>query len=399
MTGDAAARRIVTSEELASPLMPYVDAVAWINAHFGPLPSMVVELAESLGLVLAEDIVAGDDIPNFDNSAMDGYAVRVADLVDGLPLAVGSAVAPGVATKVMTGQPIPTGADAVVPWEDAALLDDGRVEITAPGRAGQYIRPRGSDIEEGELVISSGTILGPVEIGVAAALGRGRLRVVPRPRVAVLSTGDELVGVDEAVGVGRVRDSNGPLLAAMAEVMGASVTATAAAVDDPEEIAATLRTLAATGDLVITSGGASVGEKDWLRTILAAEGELALWRVAMRPGKPVAIGRLGGASVIILPGNPGAVVACSHVVLGRAIRSLAGRPGDPSSVPGTLGADVEGDAARTVIHPVTLEGTTVLPAEAKTSQSLSNALGQDGWLIVPPGGLLAGDPVDVEVLP
>ena len=400
MTGASSARRTVSSEELAAPLLAYGEAVEWVRNHFTSLPARQTALADCLGLVLAEDLVADDDIPNFDNSAMDGYAVRSSDGGEGMgSFVVGDQIAEGVAVKVMTGQPIPEGADAVVPWEDAVVGGDSRVSVAMPISPGQFVRRRGSDVPEGTRVLTSGATIGPIEIGMAAALGCSELFVVPRPKVGILSTGDELVAVGDVLGRGRVRDSNGPMLVATAIRLGAEVTGTAVAADDPTAISEALQRLAQKADVVVSSGGASVGERDWLRSILEQEGELALWRVAMRPGKPVAIGRIAGASVIVLPGNPGAVAACSHVVLGRAIRSLAGASADPVAVTGVLAEPIEGDAVRTVIHPVTMVGTAVHPAQGKSSQSLSNAIGIDGWVIVPPGGLTAGVTVDVEAMP
>ncbi len=400
MSTRSSMRREVSTEELEAPLLSYGDAVAWIAQHFIPLPARAMPLAACLGTVLMEDVVAVDDIPNFDNSGMDGYAVRSSDCAGPATLLeVGEVIAPGSAVKVMTGQPIPDGADAVVPWEATISRDDGRIEVTAPIDAGQFVRLRGSDIAEGTPVLGAGTTVGPVEIGIAAALGRTELLVVAKPRVGVLSTGDELVGVTEELGRGRVRDSNGPMLVAAATQLGAEVTGVAVAPDDPAAISAALHRLAEDADLVVSSGGASVGERDWLRSILASEGELALWRVAMRPGKPVAIGRIAGAVVVVLPGNPGAVAACSHVVLGRALRAMAGGLIEPSTVTGVLEEDLDGDAERTVIHPVRIDGGAVRPAASKSSQSLSNAVGMDGWLIVPPGGLKAGVVVEVEALP
>lgn len=397
MSAAAEHRRVVTRRELDEPLLAYDEAVQRIVESFEPLPATEVALSDALGLVLASDVVAHDEIPAFDNSAMDGWAVRSADLAAGsAELRMADEVVPGAAVKVMTGQPIPDGADAVVPWERASSPADGRFVAEGPVEPGRFVRRAGEDLHAGDLVLQAGAVIDAVAVGLAAAVGAARLLVHPRPAVGVLSTGDELVDVTEPIGRGRVRDANGPLLSAIAAAAGASVTAAERVPDDPEQIAAALHRLAAVSDLVVTSGGASVGEKDWLRTVLEREGELSFWRIAMRPGKPVASGRVDDTAVIVLPGNPGSVVACSHVVVARAIRCLAGRPAEPTTFPSTLAEEIEGDPARTVVHPVRRHEDLVVPADVRSSQVLSNALGADGWVIVPPGGLSAGAAVEVE---
>jgi molybdopterin molybdotransferase len=403
-------RRTVTSSELDAPLMSYADALETVRAAFLPLAPTRVPLTEAAGLVLAADVVSGDDIPAFDNSAMDGYAVRSADVapaVDGVgaehgtttvELAVADEPGPGVAAKVMTGFPVPDGADAVVPWERAEALDGGaRIRLTEVVAAGTFVRRRGEDVHAGDTVLRAGAVLGPVEIGLLAAVGAATVWVHPRVRVGVLSTGDELVGVDEPVGRGRVRDANAPMLAAACTALGATVTGTRRVGDDPDAIASALEELAEHADLVVSSGGASVGEHDWLRTVLERSGPLSFWRVALRPGKPVAVGRVADTPVVVLPGNPGSVLACTHVFVARAVRGLAGRRSDPDEVPGTLAESVQGDPARTVVHPVRVVDGRVHPAAVRSSQVISNAVGSDGWLIVAPGGLAAGTEVRVEL--
>ena len=391
-------RRRVGRDELDEPLLSYDEAIVRIVGSFTPLAPAEVDLASCLGSVLADDLVAADDIPSFDNSAMDGYAVRSEDLSAGpATLEVAHRVGPGLATKIMTGQPVPDGADAIVPWERAEPDGDDRVRAEGPVEAGRFVRRRGEDLHEGDTVLRAGSVLDPVAIGLAASVGCSALRVQPRPRVGVLSTGDELVDVSEPVGRGRVRDANGPLLAAIVERAGATVTGRRRTPDDPDAISDALRQLAAEADLVVTSGGASVGEKDWLRVVLERDGELGFWRIAMRPGKPVALGRIDDTPVIVLPGNPGSVVACSHVVVSRALRRLAGRDPEPDTVAATLGAGVVGDAQRTVVHPVRRDGDVAHPVVVRSSQVLSNALGADGWVIVPPGGVPAGETVRVEL--
>ena len=394
-------RREVTAEELAAPLLAYGDAVERIADAFDPLESRPVPLDEAAGLVLAEDVVAADDVPAFDNSAMDGFAVRSADLVDAPvgELVVGDLVGPGMATTVMTGQPIPDGADAVVPWEQVERLESGRIRVLEPVPAGRSIRPRAGDVAAGSTVLRAGARVGPAEVGLLAAVGCDPVAVHPRPRVGLLSGGDELVDVADPVGPGRVRDVNTPLLGAVVRGEGAAVVGVERVPDDLDAVVAGLRRLAGASDLVVTSGGASVGEHDFLRVALEQAGELAFWRIAMRPGKPVALGRIDGTPVIVLPGNPGSVLACAHVVVARALRRLAGREAAPPTVPAVLADAIEGDPQRTVVHPVRLRDGVAVPAAARSSQVLSNAIGHDGWVIVPPGGVEGDLPVQVELTP
>ena len=234
-------------------------------------------------------------------------------------------------------------------------------------------------------------------MGLLAAVGCDPVVVHPRPRVGLLSGGDELVDVAEAVGPGLVRDVNTPMLAAVVRGEGATVAGVERVPDELDAVVAGLRRLAGASDLVVTSGGASVGEHDFLRVALEQAGELAFWRIAMRPGKPVALGRIDGTPVIVLPGNPGSVLACAHVVVARALRRLAGRDAAPPTAPAVLADAIEGDPQRTVVHPVRLRGGMAVPAAARSSQVLSNAIGHDGWVIVPPGGVAADRPVQVEL--
>lgn len=392
-------RRRVTREELDSPLLGYDEAIAHVAASFVPLEPVTVEAEHAAGLVLARNVVAHDDVPAFDNSAMDGYAVSSArGAGPGVELELAERVdRDGVATKVMTGQPIPEGADAVVPWEHTTDLPDGRIRLEHSVSAGQFVRPCGGDVVAGSTVLDAGAQLAAVELGVLAAVGATSVVAHPRPRVGLLSSGDELVAADQATGPGTVRDVNTPLLQAACVGYGAQVTGRRRCPDDPDTVAAALHELAAEADLIVTSGGASVGEKDWLRVVLEREGGIDFWRVALRPGKPVALASVDSTPVIMLPGNPGSVLACAHVFVARALRRLAGRDAAPRSVPAALGADLEGDPERTVVHPVRIEGSVAHPLPVRSSQVLSNAIGLDGWLIVPLGGLRAGAAVRVEL--
>ncbi|MGZ4120426.1 MAG: molybdopterin molybdotransferase MoeA [Actinomycetota bacterium] len=399
-------KRTVTAEELQRPLVPYRDALAQIVGAFAALEPVDVAVEDALGLVTPEPIIAPIDVPGFANSAMDGYAINSRDtseppvvlrLVDDLPAGSDPTIdiAPGTAATIMTGAPLPPGADAVVPWEDTERRD-GEVAVLVKIPPGKHVRPAGEDLRAGSVVIEAGSELRPIHIGVLASLGLAKVLVIRRPRVAILSTGDELAAPGEALKPGHVYDSNRALLAAMCARAGADVVASALIGDEPDAIAAWLRDAARTADLIVTTGGASVGEHDWIRAILESEGDLALWRIAIKPGKPVAFGRIDGTPVLGLPGNPGSAFVGMHVFVARAIRTMAGRAVEPSSVRARLGAAVKGSPSRTMFCRVRLDGDIAVPLPAQSSVVLSNIIPADGFAIVPPGGLPDGAEVTVE---
>jgi molybdopterin molybdotransferase len=401
-------KREVTDEELRRPLLPYLDALEQIVSAFAPLPPEDVPLERARGLILAEAIVSDIDVPGFDNSAMDGYAIRSADtarqpvvlqLVDDLPAGSDPKVViqEGTAATIMTGAPLPPGADAVVPWEDTERRD-GVVAVLVRVAPGKHVRPAGEDIRAGDQVITAGTELRAIHLGVIASLGRTHVRAHRRPRVAILSTGDELAAPGDALKPGQVYDANHMLLAAMCEQAGADVDATALIGDEPDVIAAWLTQAGRHADLIVTTGGASVGEHDWIRAILEKEGDLTLWRIAIKPGKPVAFGRMDGTPVLGLPGNPGSAFVGMHVFVARAIRTMAARPVEPASVRARLGAAVKGSPSRTLFCRVRLDGGVADPLPAQSSVVLSNLIPAHGFAIVPPGGLPEGADVTVEMI-
>ena len=283
----------------------------------GRLAAEDVPLREAAGWVLAEEVRATTDVPGFTNSAMDGYAVLAQDVAAAgpanpvrLPLRgeVRAGVAPphplqaGTAIRIMTGAPVPAGADAVVRVEDTAE-EDGAVLVRASVSAGTSLRAAGSDLRAGDLVAAPGRVLSPGVIGVCAAAGRTSLRCLRRPSVMVLTTGDELRDVGEPLGPGQIVNTNRYTLAAAVEEAGGLVLDAGVAPDEREEIAAALRQADA-ADLVISSGGVSMGTYDLVRDLLAQEGRIDFWQVALRPGKPLAFGSVRGVPLIGLPGNP-----------------------------------------------------------------------------------------------
>nr|WP_232374266.1 gephyrin-like molybdotransferase Glp [Pseudomonas chlororaphis] len=318
--------------------MPVEEALARLLEMAEATPIVERErlsLAAAQGRVLADDLISTLDLPPWPNSAMDGYALRVADWA-GEPLLVSQRIfagqapeplAPGTCARIFTGAPVPAGADCVEMQENAAVQADGRVTFTEPLSAGQNIRPQGQETTVGECVLAAGTQLGPIELGLAASLGRAELDVVRRVRVAVLSTGDELIEPGQALGPGQIYNSNRVLLCSWLQRLGCEV------VDGgilPDDLALTRRRLAelADVDLILSTGGVSVGEADFLGVALREEGELALWKLAIKPGKPLTFGHFRGVPVIGLPGNPAstlvtfALLARPYILRRQGVREL-----------------------------------------------------------------------------
>ena len=307
------------------------EALAEILSHVQPLEPEPVPVLEAMGRVLAEEIVSDINIPPFDNSAMDGYAVRAVDVAMASPempvplKVVGSvaagyvtdaSVAPGTAIRIMTGAPLPEGATAVVPYEDTSDFDRpkedrllrpaDRIEVRQPVAPRDHVRPAGEDLRFGELVMAPGRVIRPQEIGVLASLGRPTVLVHRRPRVAILATGDELLEIHEPLRPGKIRNSNEYTNAALVTRTGGEPLRLGIARDTKGDLVTKIRSgLAQGADLFLTSGGVSVGDYDVVKDVLGAEGEMQFWRVNMKPGKPLAFGLLADSVPLIgLPGNP-----------------------------------------------------------------------------------------------
>jgi len=308
------------------PLKALDDAQAELLAHAAPLQGTdTVTTFNADGRVLAQDCISALQVPPQDNSAMDGYAVRCADVAavgTELPvsqrIAAGSAgesLAPGTAARIFTGAPVPAGADAILMQEDCEALPAadgeqglGQVRINAAPRVGQWIRRAGEDITRGAVVLAAGTRLSPAELGLAASIGLHQLQVARRPRVALFSTGDELVMPGEVppeqMRAGAIYNSNRFFLRAMLLRLGCEVTDFGIVPDRRDATITALRDASAAHDLILTSGGVSVGEEDHIKPAVETLGTLDLWQIAMKPGKPFAYGRIGAAHFMGLPGNP-----------------------------------------------------------------------------------------------
>lgn len=310
-----------------APLLSLDDALSKLLAHASPvLSTEQVPVGDADGRVLAQDLVSALHVPPQDNSAMDGYAVRCADVGQRLGVelpitqripagASGTPLAPGSAARIFTGAPVPAGADAVLMQEDcAALAPTGvantpqRIQINSIPEPGQNIRRAGEDIARGDKVLTRGQRLGPAELGLAASMGMADLTVVRRPRVALFSTGDELVMpgtvAPQDMAPGAIYNSNRYFLSALLRRMGCAVTDMGIVPDQREATEQALQSAAQTHDVILTSGGVSVGEEDHIKPAVQALGTLDLWQIAMKPGKPFAYGRVGNAHFLGLPGNP-----------------------------------------------------------------------------------------------
>jgi molybdopterin molybdotransferase len=302
------------SEPEKSGLIPVEEAMARLMSMAEAAPIRERErvlLADAQGRVLADDLVSSLDLPPWPNSAMDGYALRLADWTgEALPVSqrifAGQApdpLTPGTCARIFTGAPVPEGADCVEMQENAVVLPDGSVRFIEPMLAQQNIRPKGQETTVGDKVLDAGTVMGPIEMGLAATTGLGELDVVRRPRVAVLSTGDELIEPGQPLGPGQIYNSNRVLLCSWLKRLGCDVVDAGILADDLEKTRAALGAVNDV-DLILSTGGVSVGEADFLGKVLREEGELSLWKLAIKPGKPLTFGHFRGVPVIGLPGNP-----------------------------------------------------------------------------------------------
>jgi molybdenum cofactor synthesis domain-containing protein len=313
------------------PMIPVEEAQRIVLAHVEPLPAEEIAFHEALGRVLARDVYALEDVPPFAASAKDGFAVRAADglqprrLLGDQPAGVisGLRVEPGTAVRITTGAPLPEGADAVVMVEYTEVTGD-IVRLTRAVEPGDDVRPPGQDISRGQLVLAAGAPIGPAEIGLLAAVGHTWVVVHQRPAVATMSTGDELVEPGETPGPGQIRDSNRYTLAAAAVRAGAQVVDLGHAPDTVDALAAHIRNGLKEADVVVTSGGVSMGELDLVKPLLEEIGTVHFGRVHIKPGKPVTFATVDGKPFFALPGFPVSSLVAFEVFVRPALRKMAG---------------------------------------------------------------------------
>ena len=381
-------------------LLPMEAALERLLALADAAPIEQIEqvvLAEADGRVLAEPLIAALDLPPWANSAMDGYALRLADCNgQALPISqriqAGTAptpLEPGTCARIFTGAPLPEGADTVEMQENVELDEAGRVHFREPLKVGQNVRAQGQETRSGECVLPAGTRLGPIELGLAASLGAARLSVRRRLRVAVLSTGDELVEPGQALGPGQIYNSNRRLLIAWLQRLGCSVVDAGILPDDLQRTRAALGALGEV-DLILSTGGVSVGEADFLGIALREAGELALWKLAIKPGKPLTFGHYQGVPVIGLPGNPASTLV-TFGLLARTymLRRLGVQRVEPLGFAVPAGFTWAKPGMRREYLRARLEHGRVVPYANQSSGVLRSAAWAEGLAEVMEGSTLA----------
>lgn len=397
-----------------------------ILASVTPLAPVSTGLADAHGLVTAEDVTSQVDVPGFDNSAFDGYALRAAD-VDGAradagvslqvvgEVAAGSAggvhLEAGTAARIMTGAPIPPGADAVLPFEDTDGVHwsqkpgtgDGHVQVLESADIGENIRRRGGDVAEGDVVAPEGRVLDAAHIGVLASVDVTEVRVHPRARVAILPTGDEIVEVGDPIAPGQVRNSNAWGLTALAGRYGATAERLPIAPDTEAGLRAAIRH-GRSADLLVTIGGVSMGDYDLVRNVIASAGRMDFWQINMRPGKPLAFGEIDETPVIGLPGNPVSSMVCFELFVRPALLKLMGhtRLENPTVRPRALESMRSSAGKRTYVRvTVRRDGDELVcaPAGEQDSFRLTSMTEGNGLAVIPEGAAIqAGDAVSVIAL-
>jgi molybdopterin molybdotransferase len=400
---------------MSRPLISIADARALVLDAVRPLPIETVAIEDALGRVLARDVRAAGNVPSFTSSAMDGYAVLagpagrrltvVGESRAGTPAARGPAE--GEAVRISTGASVPEGVGAVIRQEDVALDGDATIETTVAVTAGENLREPGEDMREGALILSAGAVLRSAELGAVTAAGAGRIEVAARPRVHVLCTGDELRAPGEPLGPGQIHNSNAPMLTGLAAGMGSRVTPADRLPDDRAATEAGISAALAAADVVLISGGVSVGPHDHVKPALTTLGvEEVFWSVALQPGKPTWFGVRGGDTYVFgLPGNPVSAAVTFSLFVAPALAALQGRAPDRRlEREAVLGEDVRRNPRREQAVRVRLErnggATRAYPTGAQGSHILTSLLGADALAMIPAGEgtLSAGTVVGLEEL-
>lgn len=383
-------------------------AWAWLDTIVRPLSAEPVPLAAASGRVLAGAVSSGVDVPGFDRAMMDGFAVRAADVAGAtaynqIALSIVGAAFPGrpfagrvvsgQAIRIMTGAPMPEGADAVLPAE-LTQFDDVQVRAAGEVSPGKHVGLRGEDVAAGATVLSPGRRLRPQDLGLLSSIGESTVECVRRPRVAIVVTGNELLSAGSRPRGYVITDANGPMLAALVERDGGTIDQRAIVRDDRPEIRAAL---VQNVDVVLVSGGSSVGQEDHVPALLAEEGELAIHGIAMRPSSPTGMGRLADRLVFLLPGNPVSCLCAYDFFAGRAIRALGGRNRDwpYRRVVGRLARKISSEIGRLDYARATFDAGAITPLAIGGASILSSTTRADGFLVIPSN--LEGYPAGAEV--
>jgi molybdopterin molybdotransferase len=408
-------------------LLSVDEARSRILSQFEPLGRETLPLEKCARRVLATDVAAQNDLPSFDNSSMDGFAVIASDLQDAAPasprtldvvadIPAGTSpditLTPGQAARIMTGAPMPEGADAVIPVEETDFQDrtpgaplPERVTVYKTLHAGDYVRARGTDVQTGQAVLQTGHKLRPQDLGLLAMLGVAEVPVYRKPRVALLSSGDELLPVDAPLRPGKIRDSNTYTLSALLDGAEVEVLNLGIAADRRESVEELLEKAAAQKvDLILSSAGVSVGTFDFIKDVVEEQGELTFWRVNMRPGKPLAFGNFKNIPFIGLPGNPVSAFVGFEVFVRPALERMGGlEVGSRPRVRVRLAEDITSDGRESYLRATVREESGILSAHLAGHQGSGNLLSivqANALLIIPAGvkSLATGKEIDAWLL-
>lgn len=399
------APRHVHDHDSGEGLRSVDEARDHVLSQISPLTPLELPLTDAYGCVAAADVTSTVALPAFASSAMDGFAVRASDVAGATPdgpvelKLVGRAmighrpeatVGSGEAVAIATGAPVPAGADAIVPIENAEVLDDELVRFFEAPAEGRHVRPRGEDVAEGDLLVPQGKRLGAPELGLLASAGVPHPLVHPRPRVVVLSTGDELIPPTATPDFGQVHDANAYTLFGALREAGAMPIMAGIVRDDVDQLRDTVFSYDLQADAFVSSGGVSVGERDVVKAAFFQRGDVSFYRVAMQPGMPQGFGSVEGKPFFGLPGNPVSVFVSFEVFVRPAILKMMGRAQlARPEVTATLTADVEGPAAKMQYSRVEVGrgpgGWTATPTGARGSNLISTVARANGLAMVPPG--------------
>ena len=400
-------------------MIPLSEAQAYVLQGCTPLGAAPTDSSQALGLVTAEPIMCNEFVPPFNNTAVDGYAVMAADTTAApVDLQVVGAIAageapstpltPGTAIRIMTGAPLPAGADAIVMVEDTTTSDDTKtVTVNRAVESGSAVRRAGEDMQPGQQVFDSGTLLQPGHLGVLATLGITTIATHRRPMVGVISTGDELVEGPQELAPGQIRDSNRRTLLSMVEQTGCTPVDLGLIRDDQSAVEAALRSGAEQCDAIITSGGVSMGDFDYVKLVLSRIADMRWMQIAIKPAKPMAFGTLGDTPIFGLPGNPVSSMVSYELLARPGLRKMMGvtgvalhRPRISALAEGPLPRRPDGKTHFARVNLRWVDGTPMIrSAGGQGSHQLSSMAGADALAVLPDGdGLAEGDAANVIVL-